>query len=222
MKSGSDVAQWVSPVPPRWHLPDERAGDLPSAGATQLTEHLAHDPLLKSIEQVWNANPLRDVIPLDWAGIVWALRTVWLRSLSRASAVPAVAELNAAVWRSSLDIWNEAGRRWWGQSSFDPAEAAKGGDKRFAAPEWHGNPLYRTLKEVYLLRATVEESGTVKWYNAMKGFGFIASDRGGKDIFVHASALDRAGIAGLTEGQRVVVDVVDGGKGPEAAGLRLI
>jgi CspA family cold shock protein len=42
-------------------------------------------------------------------------------------------------------------------------------------------------------RATIEESGTVKWYNAMKGFGFIASDRGGKDIFVHASALERAG-----------------------------
>ena len=68
----------------------------------------------------------------------------------------------------------------------------------------------------------VEESGTVKWYNAIKGFGFIASDRGGKDIFVHASALERAGIAGLTEGQRVTVDVIDGRKGPEAAGLRLI
>ena len=70
-------------------------------------------------------------------------------------------------------------------------------------------------------RAAVEESGTVKWYNAMKGFGFIASDRGGKDIFVHASALERAGIAGLIEGQRVAVDVIDGRKGPEAAGLRL-
>src|SRR3984893_16913628 len=69
---------------------------------------------------------------------------------------------------------------------------------------------------------TVEESGTVKWYNAMKGFGFIVSDRGGKDIFVHASALERAGIAGLTEGQRVTVDVIDGRKVPEAAGLRLI
>ena len=43
-------------------------------------------------------------------------------------------------------------------------------------------------------QAAVEESGTVKWYNAMKGFGFIASDRGGKGIFVHASALNRAGI----------------------------
>jgi cold shock protein len=71
-------------------------------------------------------------------------------------------------------------------------------------------------------QAAVEECGTVKWYNAMKGFGFIASDRGGKDIFVHASALERAGITGLTEGQRVAVDVIDGRKGPEAAGLRLI
>ena len=71
-------------------------------------------------------------------------------------------------------------------------------------------------------QAAVEESGTVKWYNAMKGFGFIASDRGGKDIFVHASALERAGISGLTEGQQVAVDVIDGRKGPEAAGLRLI
>jgi cold shock CspA family protein len=50
--------------------------------------------------------------------------------------------------------------------------------------------------------ATVEESGTVKWYNVVKGFGFIASDRGGKDTFVHASARDRARIAGLTDGQR--------------------
>ena len=56
----------------------------------------------------------------------------------------------------------------------------------------------------------------------MKGFGFIASDRGGKDIFVHASALNRAGIADLAEGQRVTVDVIDGRKGPEAASLRLI
>src|ERR1700730_13957837 len=64
-------------------FPALRAGDLPSAGAKQATEDLAHDPLLKSIEQMWNANPLHDVIPLDWAGIAWALRTVWLRSLTR-------------------------------------------------------------------------------------------------------------------------------------------
>ena len=117
------------------------------SGTEQLTEHFAHDPLLKSIEQMYNANPLHDVIPLDWAGISWALRTVWLRSLSRPDALPALAGLNVAVWRSTLDIWNEAGRRWWGQASLDPGEA----DKRFAAPEWRSNPVYRTLKDVYLL-----------------------------------------------------------------------
>ena len=52
-------------------------------------------------------------------------------------------------------------------------------------------------------QAAIEESGTIKWYNAIKGFGFVASDRGGKDIFVHASTLKRAGIADLSEGQRV-------------------
>jgi CspA family cold shock protein len=79
----------------------------------------------------------------------------------------------------------------------------------------------RPERPVYPPADAVEESGTVKWYNATKGFGFIAADRGGKDIFVHASALERAGIPGLTEGQRVSVDVIDGRKGPEAAGLRL-
>jgi CspA family cold shock protein len=71
-------------------------------------------------------------------------------------------------------------------------------------------------------QAAVEEIGTVKWYNAMKGFGFIGPDMGGKDIFVHATVLNRAGLADLAEGQRVAVVVVDGRKGPEAANLRLI
>jgi CspA family cold shock protein len=71
-------------------------------------------------------------------------------------------------------------------------------------------------------RATVEETGTVKWYNATKGFGFVAPDRGGKDIFTHATALQRAGIVGLAQGQRVAVDVTDGQKGPEAVSVRLI
>ena len=71
-------------------------------------------------------------------------------------------------------------------------------------------------------RPTVEETGTVKWYNAVKGFGFVGPDRGGKDIFVHASALERSGIMGLAEGQRVTVDAADGQKGPEAVTLRLI
>jgi cold shock protein len=67
----------------------------------------------------------------------------------------------------------------------------------------------------------VEETGRVKWFNAERGYGFVALD-GGKDVFVHVSALERSGIEGLSEGQTVVVDVVGGRKGPEAARVRLI
>ena len=69
---------------------------------------------------------------------------------------------------------------------------------------------------------SVEETGTVKWFNPEKGYGFIAPNGGGKDVFVHISALDRSGIAALGEGQTVVVDVIEGRKGPEAARVRLI
>ncbi len=50
------------------------------------------------------------------------------------------------------------------------------------------------------------ESGTVKFYNDQKGYGFIAPDSGSKDVFVHATALERAGIHGLSEGQKVPFD----------------
>lgn len=49
-------------------------------------------------------------------------------------------------------------------------------------------------------------TGTVKFYNAQKGFGFIQPDDGGKDVFVHATALERAGMSGLSEGQKVSFD----------------
>ena len=68
----------------------------------------------------------------------------------------------------------------------------------------------------------VEETGAVKWFNTERGYGFIALANGVKDVFVHVSALERSGIEGLSEGQRVVVDVVEGRKGPEAARVRLI
>ena len=49
-------------------------------------------------------------------------------------------------------------------------------------------------------------TGTVKWFNATKGFGFIQPDDGGKDVFVHATALERAGMRGLVQGQKVSFD----------------
>jgi CspA family cold shock protein len=67
----------------------------------------------------------------------------------------------------------------------------------------------------------VEETGTVKWFNAERGYGFIARNGGGEDVFVHVSALERSGITGLAEGQPVIVDVVEGRKGLEATKIRL-
>jgi CspA family cold shock protein len=57
----------------------------------------------------------------------------------------------------------------------------------------------------------------VKWYDAAKGFGFIAPAPGGKDVFVHATALERSGLRALAEGQRVRMRVIQGRKGPEAS-----
>ncbi|MBO0756501.1 MAG: cold-shock protein [Bradyrhizobiaceae bacterium] len=51
-------------------------------------------------------------------------------------------------------------------------------------------------------------NGTVKWFNVQKGFGFIQPDDGGKDVFVHVSAVERAGLSSLKEGQKVSFDVV--------------
>jgi CspA family cold shock protein len=50
-------------------------------------------------------------------------------------------------------------------------------------------------------------TGTVKWYNETKGYGFIQPDNGGKDVFVHATAVERAGMRGLAEGQKVSYEV---------------
>ena len=59
-------------------------------------------------------------------------------------------------------------------------------------------------------------TGTVKWFNDSKGFGFIAPDDGGSDVFVHFSAIVADGFRTLTEGQKVKFEVEDGPKGPQA------
>ena len=71
-------------------------------------------------------------------------------------------------------------------------------------------------------RKAVQAHGKVKWFEPAKGFGFIAPDDGGKDIFVHATVLQRSGIERLGSGQRVQVGVVEGRRGPEADSVALL
>lgn len=65
-------------------------------------------------------------------------------------------------------------------------------------------------------------TGTVKWFNAEKGFGFIAQDNGDADVFVHYSAIDGTGYRELADGQKVEFDVVQGPKGPQADKVKVL
>ena len=64
--------------------------------------------------------------------------------------------------------------------------------------------------------------GTVKWFNAEKGFGFIAQDNGGADVFVHYSAIQATGYRSLEDNQRVEFEITQGAKGPQAENVRPI
>jgi CspA family cold shock protein len=72
------------------------------------------------------------------------------------------------------------------------------------------------------LSNAVQMDGTVKWYNPDKGFGFITPKEGGKDVFVHATALERAGLPPLAENQAVRMTVVQGAKGAEVGAISLL
>jgi cold shock protein len=69
---------------------------------------------------------------------------------------------------------------------------------------------------------TEEGVGSVKWYNGEKGFGFIGQDGGGKDVFIHATTLERGGLSELAEGQRVRMQIGQGQKGLEARSIELL
>ena len=92
------------------------------------------------------------VIPVDWAEVVRALRTVWLRSMADpARAMTAASELTTKMWTSAFEAWNAATARWLGLPGTLAQPSFGANDKRFEAPEWHSNPAYRSLKDMYLL-----------------------------------------------------------------------
>jgi len=72
------------------------------------------------------------------------------------------------------------------------------------------------LQQLYLQRESDVATGKVKWFNATKGYGFIQPDSGGKDVFVHISAVEKAGFTTLAEGAKVTFDVVQN-RGKESA-----
>ena len=78
-------------------------------------------------------------------------------------------------------------------------------------------PGHCDLRVVYILGDITMANGTVKWFNATKGFGFIAPEGGSKDVFVHVTALERAGIRSLPDGQAVTYDVEKDRNGRESA-----
>ena len=90
----------------------------------------------------------------------------------------------------------------------------------YSTPSGPGSRSPATGSQV--VGVTTESLGTVKMYKSDKGFGFVGQDAGGKDVFVHATALARAGLTTLTEGQRVRMQIGQGKKGLEAQTIELL
>ncbi len=106
-----------------------------------------------------------------------------------------------------------------------PARLARHAPKGYSAiiPFALLAPAHVARMVIFTLRRqeTTMQKGTVKWFNAEKGFGFIQPAAGGKDVFVHISAVERAGLSGLNEGQQVSYDLVENRGRTSAENLKL-
>lgn len=78
--------------------------------------------------------------------------------------------------------------------------------------------LPRPSSDGTTLRETEMPKGTVKWFNTTKGYGFIAPEGGGKDVFVHISAVEQAGLTGLADNQPIEFEMIEGRDGRKMAG----
>ena len=87
---------------------------------------------------------------------------------------------------------------------------------------FHGRPSHVARAEPDDLKENTMTIGTVKFFNTSKGFGFISPEGGGKDVFVHASAVEAAGLRTLNEGQKVSFDIQPDARGSKAANLQAV
>ena len=147
---------WIEADKPWWKVtPDEITGSMLAGGMKQVNDLLAKDPLLGYVDQMWNANPMRTVVPIDWAEITRALRTVWLLSLRKPKDAAELEPRPDHVARPYDHRCMERGgpaASWAKPTATNPKNRLPPqSDKRFAAPDWQGNPIYRTMKELYLL-----------------------------------------------------------------------
>jgi polyhydroxyalkanoate synthase subunit PhaC len=122
----------------------EEADQLPEGAIRQ-------DPLLATVEQLWDANPLQNVLPINWVEITRSLQTLWAREMSDpARAAQRAVEYNQRLFQTTMEIWSDSAARFWGLPRQEKEEEGRP-DKRFSDPEWENNPFYQTLKESYLL-----------------------------------------------------------------------
>ena len=122
--------------------PDPARGQVPVDGL----------PTAAVIDQMWQANSLQKLLPVDWEAITQALSTLGARSMADpVNATTVAAKLNMRLWQEAAETWIGTASRWWGLAT--PTEDKLRGsaaDRRFEAPEWEQHPFFRVLKQCYL------------------------------------------------------------------------
>src|SRR5918992_5980830 len=129
-------------------MPGVRTGD----EIAELPEGaMRNDPLLSTVEKLWDANPMQNVLPIDWVEITRALQTLWMREMSDpARAMQRATEYNQRLFQETMNIWSDAATRFWGMPQQEEAEEGPS-DMRFSGEEWESNPYYKMLKDTYFL-----------------------------------------------------------------------